>query len=111
MSAIAVRFDGLRSLAYGSISGTYAAVGTPILHLSRQIKVINNTDADVTVSFDGTTDNDFVPAGSFTLYDFQTNANTNYPFVLPNLTQPYVKTAGSPSMGSVYVTVIYGKGQ
>lgn len=109
MSAIAVRFDGLRSLAFGSISGTYAALGTPTSHLMRILKIVNNTNGDLTISFDGTTDNDFVPANSFVLYDFETNAYSQYDFFLVLNTQIYVK--GSPSSGSVYATMVYGKGQ
>lgn len=111
MTATVVRFDALRSVAFGSISGTYAALGTPTTHLMRIVKIINNTNADVTVSFDGTTDNDYVPANSFVLYDFETNTYSGYDFFLALGTQLYVKTAGSPSSGSVYATMIYGKGQ
>lgn len=109
MSAVAVRFDNLRSLAFGSISGTYAALGGPTTHLMRIIKVVNNTNADLTISFDGTTDNDFVPANSFVLYDFNSDSDSNKEFYLSLNTQVYVK--GSPGSGSVYLVMIYGKGQ
>jgi hypothetical protein len=109
MSAVAVRFDSLRSLAFGSISGTYAVLGTPTSHLMRILKIVNNTNADLTISFDGTTDNDFVPANSFCLYDFNANADENNEFYLSLNTQIYVK--GSPGSGSVYAVALYGKGQ
>lgn len=109
MSAVAVRFDSLRSLAFGSISGTYAALGTPTSHLMRIFKIVNNTNGDMTISFDGTTDNDFVPANSFVLYDFNANADENNEFYLSLNTQVYVK--GTATSGSVYAVTLYGKGQ
>ena len=109
MSAIAVRFDAQRTLAFGAISGTYAALGGPTTHLMRILKVVNNTNADLTISFDGTTDNDFVPANSFVLYDFESNSYSQYDFLLALGTQLYVK--GAPGSGSVYAIMVYGKGQ
>jgi hypothetical protein len=109
MSATAVRYDALRSLAFGSISGTYAAIGPATQHAMRLIKIVNNTNADITISFDGTTDNDYIPSNSFALYDFQTNSQSDLYFFLSLNTQVYIK--GTPSAGSVYVTMIYAKGQ
>lgn len=109
MSAIAVRFDAQRTLAFGSISGTYAALGGPTTHLMRILKIVNNTNGDMTISFDGTTDNDFVPANSFVLYDFEANSYSQYDFLLALNTQIYVK--GTATSGSVYAVMVYGKGQ
>ena len=105
-----VRFDALRSLGFASISGTYATVGTPINHAVRLIKFQNTTNGNLTVSFDGTTDNEIIPAGGFALYDFGTNRREpDTSFVLQAGTQVYVK--GSPSSGTFYITVIFGRGE
>src|SRR6185369_1385282 len=110
MSSQVVRVDGLRSLAAGSISVTYATVGGAFTHAMRLFKIVNNTDGDLTVSFDGGNDNDFIPAGGFTLYDCTTNkTGSNSTFVFQNGTQVFVK--GTPSTGSVYVVVIFGRGE
>lgn len=58
---IAIPMTSIASTALGG----YAALNplglpTPCFVL----KIVNNSDADVTVSFDGTTDNDFVPKGT-----------------------------------------------
>ncbi len=112
MTAVAVRYDGLRSLGFASISGAYTAVGGPTTHLMRLIHFINTTNADMTFSFDGTTDNVEVPANSFVLYDLQTNAESGFNFFLSLNTQIYVKqTSGAATSGSVYIIMIYGKGQ
>jgi len=112
MAAIAVRYDAYRTLAFGSISGTYAAIGTPTAHLMRLVHFVNNTNANMNFSFDGTTDNVFIPANSFALYDLQTNSESGNDFFLALNTQIYVKqNAGAATSGSVYIIMVYGKGQ
>jgi hypothetical protein len=105
--AIRVQFDTLRSLAFGSISGTYAAVGTAFTRPARIVKITNTMDADITVSFGGGIDNDYVPAGSFVLYDFCANMAAQGGYLAQSIgTKVSAKTSGSPSKGAVYVTVI-----
>jgi hypothetical protein len=113
MSALAVRFDAYRTLATGSITGSFVAIGTPTTHVMRLIKIVNNTNADLNISFDGTTNNDFIPANSFALYDLQTNSQSNDYFFLANGTQFYAAfNSGAPTTGSgVYIICVYGKGQ
>jgi hypothetical protein len=108
-NAIRVRFEPLRSLAFGSISGTYAAIGTALANASHLLKVDNLTDVTQTISFDGINDHFVVPAQSGLVLDFSSD------MVLPAgklfLSQGtiiYVKqTAGAPSTGSVYVSSMY----
>jgi len=102
-------FEPLRSLSYTSLSGSYVALGAPYQDPARMIKFTNETDADVTISFDGTTDHDIVPAGTSQIYDFCSNRTTTPNDFLVQIegTQCYVATAGSPSAGSVYLTVMY----
>jgi hypothetical protein len=101
-------FETLRSLAYTSISGTYAAVGTPLVNPSHGFRLINNTDGDMFFSIDGTNNHFFVPASSFVLYDISTNKDVDTPFYLGALTQFYVKQSSSPSKNSVYIETMYG---
>lgn len=106
------RFDALRTLAFGGISGTYATVGAPTGQNWREFRIVNATDGDVFFSADGTTDNFFLPAQTFLLWDLATNAppvNTIDDFVIGIGTQFYVKSATSPSMGSVYIEGIYAR--
>lgn len=100
------RLSSLRSLGFAAIGAAYVVIGTPLDRPMRVIKLINTTDADMYVSFDGATDNDLLPAsGGFTLYDLYTNSLT-----LQNLTQLYIKQVSAPSKGAVYLVGIYGKG-
>lgn len=106
------RFDALRSLAFGGLSGTYAPVGTAVTKNFVVFKVVNTTNADVTGSFDaGVTDNIFIPAGSFCLYDLSTNAPpipVNDSLVMSIGTRLYAKATGASS-GAVYFEGLYAK--
>jgi curli biogenesis system outer membrane secretion channel CsgG len=109
--SVIVAVDSYRTLASGSISGTYAAVGTPFAHPMRLIKIINTCDTGMSISFDGVADNDFIPAGSFSLYDLCTNEVTDSGWFFRTGTQVYVKQLSAPSSGSVYVIALYGQGE
>lgn len=109
-----VRLDTIRTLAFGGISGAYAAVGTPIQHNWRVVHFLNNTDGDVIFSADGINDNVFVPKGSFVLYDVASNSNssvgsTDLLFAL--FTQFYVKQSTAPTLGSVVVQGFFARGE
>lgn len=110
MASEIVRVDALRSVGFGSISGTYTALGTPFSHPMRLVCLTNDTDENVFISFDGVGDNLIVTKGGFKLFDLSTNKeenNTFFAFMVG--TKFYVK--GSPSMGSVYLEAIYGQGE
>lgn len=109
-----VRVDAYKTLGFAGISGSYAAVGSVIAHNWRAFRILNATDGDMIFSFDGTTDNLFVPAGSFVLYDISTNATPTSGIdvlVVGINTQFYVKQSTPPSKGAVYIEGIYAKGQ
>lgn len=106
------RFDTLRSLAFGGISGTYAALGTPLSQNWREFRIVNATNGDVFISADGTNNNFFLPSNSFLLWDLSTNAppiSDTDTFVLAIGTQFYVKQSTAPTSGSVYVEGIYAR--
>lgn len=120
-TAVAVRIDRVRTLGFASISGTYAQVGTSLTHMTRIMKLTNNTNGDMYFAFtssgstpasDGTADNIFVPAGGFTLYDFSANPTEDgRPFCFSINTSVWVRQSSAPSSGSVYVECVYGKGE
>lgn len=112
MVATVCVIDTLRSLANGSISGTYAAVGTKFGHTVRLICFTNATDGDMLFTDDLSVDKLFIAANSFKLFDLTTNRENNSPiFVLPKNTQFYVKQSTAPTTGSVYIECIYGSGE
>jgi len=103
------RFDAIRSVAFGSITGSYVALGSPLTYPARIICFTNTTDEDVLLSTDGSTDQILVPAGSFKLFDITTNHRpfNQDDFCVSANTQFYVKYAAAPSKGAVYIEVIY----
>lgn len=105
-TSVRIRYENLRSLAFGSISGTYAGVGASFANPVRILKITNTTDALLTVSFDGINDKDVVAANSAWIHDYGSNkADTGGQLDQSLGERVYVK--GAPSSGSVYVTVIY----
>lgn len=104
------RFDALRSIAFGSISGTYAAIGTEIEVNARILCITNGTNAPVIISDDGVTDKLIVLPTSGKLFDLTSDLNVGKDdsFVLGAQTTLYVKQVSAPSSGSVYVEVVYG---
>lgn len=108
MVAIA-KFDELRSLAFGDISGSYTAVGSPLSVYGRIITITNNTEGDMLFTTDENRDEIFVAAGSFKLYDIQANINLNDDdrYVIPKNTQFYVKQITAPNSGAVYIEIVH----
>jgi hypothetical protein len=112
MSALAIQFwpESLRSLAFGSISGTYAGIGTATLNPCRLYLIQNETDVLLTFSWDGVNDHFVVPSGAGLIVDVTSNRTSTtlsgY-LAIPEGTRTYVK--GSPTLGSVYLSIFYGK--
>jgi hypothetical protein len=101
-----IRYEPLRSLAFGSISGTYAAVGTPFDNAVRLLMIDNLTDANLTISFDGINDHLIIASSSGRVIDYATNrVGPVDQLEQAEGTILYVK--GDPSVGSIYVAVVY----
>lgn len=104
-------FEPLRSLGFASISGTYAAVGTPTTHQARAFCITNNTQGGMIFSLDNTVaaGHMFVPAGTAKLYDVQSNMNAQFDdsFMLRIGTQFYVKQVTAPVAGDVYIEILF----
>lgn len=111
MSAKKVYFDTLRSIAFGSISGTYAAVGSALTVNPRVICFINNTAGDMIISTDSSISAGqiFIPSNSFRLYDLVANLipEKDDSFVIAEGTQFYIKQSTAPVSGSVYIEILY----
>jgi len=108
LSSQRARFDDLRSLAFGSISGTYTLVGSKINVPIRMLEISNFTGVNLLVSTDGVSDHTIIGAGTVKIYGIGSNKSD----AAGNLEVPpesiYVKQeSGAPTSGNVYVTVIY----
>ncbi len=109
-----VRVDAYRTSNYSVITGSFTTVGAALTKNWRMFRIINNTNGDLIISLDGTTDNLFVPANSFVLYDCTSNSAqsaSNSALVFQVGTQFYVKYSTSPSSGDLYIEGIYAQGE
>lgn len=106
---IRAQFDTLRTLAFGAISGTYAAIGTAFTENPHLIIVQNTTDALLTFSFDSSnsTGQFVLPANGQLVIDLFSNAGKAMIFSFKKGDTLYVK--GSPGSGSVYLSLIYAR--
>jgi hypothetical protein len=101
--------EAIRTVAFGGISGTYAGMGAPFANPVRIFWLQNQTDVLLTFSFDGITDHFVLPSEAFVLLDVSSNSSLpGGALYFAQGQRLYVK--GSPSSGSVYLTVFYGVG-
>jgi hypothetical protein len=111
MTAKKVNFDTLRSLAFGSISAVYAAVGSATTINPRIMCITNKTQGDMIFSTDNTNVDGqlFVPAGTFKLFDLTANLvpGKDDNFVISVGTIFYVKQVTAPVSGAVYIEYLY----
>lgn len=108
-----VRIDSIRTKANGAITNSYTTVGAALANNWRMWRITNNTDGDMLFSLDGTTNNLFVPAYSFILYDCSTNSpnvQDTDGFVMQIGSQFYVKYSTAPTKGDVWIEGIYARG-
>lgn len=110
MSRQTVSLDPLRTLAHGSISSAFSAIGSKLANPVRLICFTNNTDGDMFFSVDGVNDHIFVAKGSYKLFDLNTNrANVDQYWVFAQGTQFYVAYSTMPSTGSAYIECLWGQ--
>lgn len=106
--------EELRSLGFASISSSYAAVGTGLSNPSPLYAIQNQTDSDLTWSWDGSTDMGFLAAnGGHLILDISTNKNKDQTgLYVPKDRVLYVAVVSggsNPTLGSVYVTAFYSE--
>lgn len=107
------RFDVLRTKGHAAITGSYTTLGAVLAFNWRLFKIVNNTDGDMFFSLNGTDDNLFVPAGSFTLYDLSTNAQNVQDtdgLVMALKSQFYIRYSTAPTSGDVWLEGIFAGG-
>lgn len=111
INACIVRWDTLRSLAFGSMSTiNWIDIGTPFEVQTRILTFTNTTDADVYISTIGINGQEQIlsPAKSIKVYDLTTNAaNPGGYLVIPEGTWFKTKALTVPTEGALYVEAIY----
>ena len=105
-----VTIDPIRSVAFGSITTSYVALGTGFTKPIRLICLTNNTDGDMLFSVDAVTDQIFIPKGAFKLFDLTTNRLENATFWVFDVgTAFFVKYSTAPTTGAVYLEALWGQ--
>jgi len=103
--------ETVRSLAFGSISGTYAGIGSSFANPVYWFYLQNLTDKLLMFSWDGVNDHFPLPTNGYVIMDVSANKTIQGgAFMISQGTRFYVKTtsAGAPASGSVYLSVFYG---
>lgn len=106
-----VQFEAVREVAFGAITANYTALGAILSDYTRLIAVNNSTDAEVYISLDGVNDHLRIAVNSFKLLDLTANTVHDDGFFIARNTQIYIKrVAGAPTVGAVWVEVMFGAG-
>ena len=99
-------FEALRSRDATTFDGTYQTLGSVMANPIRIFKITNDTDVGVTVSYDGgTTDHEYLPAGTFILLDVSSNTIWQAQYALGAGVQVSVKA--SAGTGDIYLSTYY----
>jgi hypothetical protein len=97
----------LSSILSSAVTALYAPLnGTGFSQAPFFIRIINNSKTDVTISYNGVDDHEYIPA--FTVFELpsQTNAQPNAQIALfPKNTIVYIK--GVASLGTIYLSGYY----
>lgn len=106
MPQIKVRLlpEELQSIDSATFTGSYQTLGT-LTKPSRIFKITNNSTVDVTVSWDGSTDHEYIPTGTFILLDCTSDAGSSG--VLEVAVGTVFSVKGSAGTGSVYLSSYY----
>jgi len=109
-SKLAIRIlpEPERSVAFGSITNAYVALGTPLLHPAINVVFDNQTDTLIQVSWDGTNTWKTFGAGEALVLDVQSNRGIGEEMCIAQGTQFYVRYVSAPSILSFYISVLYG---
>lgn len=98
----------LSSIAGSAFTGSYQLFNSTGLPKGICIlRIYNNSSVDITISYDGTHDNDIVPVGTVLMINAQANAQpNNHVALFPGGTSVYMKGTASSS-GTAYLAAYY----
>jgi hypothetical protein len=110
ITAVRARHEEERTLAWSSITSTYAGVGTELAHPARCIYILNNTDRALTFSIGGSLAWITLPASGYIFWDVASNQSLNRGWYIAEGERLYAKTpTTNPTQGTVYFSVMYGQ--
>ena len=102
-----VQAIALTSIDSATFTGAYQVINAAGLTKNCfMIRLTNNSNKDITVSYNGTVDHDFVKAGTFIQLPFQENAQPNN--LIANMSMgTIVYVRGAAGAGLVYLAGYY----
>lgn len=97
----------LTSIASATIGASYAAINPNGAEGSCFfLRIVNDSNQSITISYDGINDNEFLLADTFLEIGTQTNSQPNARFALfSKYTKVYVK--GTAGVGNIYLSGYY----
>jgi len=103
-------FDTLREKAFGSITASFTTLGVALTSEAVIVTLINDTNANLYFSVDGTNNQFYLPNSSATIIDIRANSPGDGLFIASG-TQFYVKHDGSaPTSGLAALQIVYAGG-
>ena len=93
-------FQEAKLVAFGDVGAAYTAFGTPLTEDAYALWFSSSLDSDVWISFDGVTDQIFVPPDQFSSYQIAANKQVSPGLAIPKGTQLYQKQGPSGASGS-----------
>lgn len=106
-----VEFEAVRELDFGDLSGTYVALGTPLMNHTRLIAFNNSSNQEIYISFDGSTNHLRLALNSFKLIDISSNKVKDDGLFISSGIQVYVKYVGtSATSGSIWMEIMHADG-
>lgn len=97
--------ESLRTYDTSGGDSTFQAVGTVTSAPIRMLKFKNDSDVDVTISYDGTNDHDIILNGDREIEDLCANKSISDGMFRKQNTQIYAKS--SAGTGNLYIVAIY----
>jgi hypothetical protein len=107
MASNSVKALELSTFDAAALTSSYQSMNAPgLAEACFMIRIVNNSNVAITVSYDGITDNEYVAPTSPAKLGFQQNAQpAAYVALLPKFTQVYVK--GTAGTGTIALSGYY----
>lgn len=99
--------QALRTYDSSGGDSSFQAVGNPLLYPGRLIKFKNDSDQDISISYDGVTTHDIILAGDREVEDLCTNKTIDSGLMRGAGIQIYASSAAGT--GNLYITVIHAE--
>src|SRR5258708_5432067 len=98
--------EPLRTAAFGDITGSLTALGSPYSHPVRVYFFTNGTDATIYVSWNGTDNHFAILSGNSLSLDIVANKSIDNGLYLETGKSTYIAYATAPTIGNVYLSVV-----